>query len=109
MGWEIKNGHRYYVIHRKAFGEPKPIYGGSGEAGQIAEQAVLAERAAWKAIRDETLEVEQRLNECEAKIKELVDAELVRRGYVYTKHRRWILASKMRGPRGPYKCCKPSI
>lgn len=103
MGWEIKNGHKYYVIHRKAFGEPKPVYGGSGEAGRLAEQAVLAERAAWQAIRDETLLHEAQAKVCEAAIKGLIETELVRFGYVYTKHRRWILSSKMRGPRGSYK------
>ncbi len=104
MGWENKNGHQYYVIHRKAFGEPKPVYGGSGEAGRLAEQAVLAERTSWKAIREEILEIDLQLDQCEAKIKELMDAEFIRRGYVYTKHRRWVLASKIRGPRGSYKC-----
>ena len=103
MGWETKNGHRYYVIHRKAFGALKPIYGGSGEAGRLAEQTVFEERDAWRAVRDETLDNESQAKECEAIVKHLVEVELLQLGYVYTKHRRWILASKLRGPRGEYK------
>ena len=49
MGWETKGGHRYYVIHRKQFGQKKPVYGGKGEAGVLAEQRVLEERAAFEA------------------------------------------------------------
>ena len=70
------------MIHRKAFGEPKPVYGGSGEAGLLAEKAVLEERDAWLAVRKETLKFEHELNQCDATIKGLVVAGFIRQGYV---------------------------
>ena len=102
MGWETKNGHQYYVVHRKQFGQMKPVYGGSGEAGRLAEQKVHQERTAAIAKRDKHVEFNRQYKEYEAMVKEYMAADMVKMGYVYTEYRHWVLASKIRGPRGPY-------
>jgi hypothetical protein len=45
MGWEIRQGKRYYYRKRRVNGRIRSIYCGSGEKGEAAEREDLARRS----------------------------------------------------------------
>lgn len=88
MGWEVRNGQRYYYEKRRVDGRVRSVYVGSGDEGQQAsqqaEQRKAEERTAKKARKEARAElerVEQAIGMFGSDVSLVVEACLLLNGY----------------------------